>query len=228
MSLENVFNKLSIDGHIHTESVTGVDLFKGSDENGTGLEKDIKDGLIEEGFQFVSLEDLGTRGYDINNLLKSGRKDEVTRIFKDYGVDNIFTSIDSFPPDFIVFYNGKIYCVEAKKTGGNSIRYGDNLPKPDFIYVLRDTKNNIQTFYYGDEIISVDKGDKIQELREDFKEDVKKLIEKYDEVGELSNGLFSFSLRAGVGATKGGKKTNPSLSPYRKQREQRVLETING
>ena len=68
MSLENVFNKLSMDGHIHTESVTGVDLFKGSDENGTGLEKDIKDGLIEEGFQFVSLEDLGTRGYDINNF----------------------------------------------------------------------------------------------------------------------------------------------------------------
>ena len=146
----------------------------------------------------------------------------------DYGIDNIFTSIDSFPPDFIVFSNGKIYCVEAKKTGGNSIRYGDNLPKPDFIYVLRDTKNNIQTYYYGDEIISTDKGNKIQELREDFKEDVKKLIEKYDEVEELSDGLFSFSLRAGVGATKGGKKTNPSLSPYRKQREQRVLETVNG
>ena len=43
MGLKNVFDKLSVDGYITTESVTGVDLFKGSDENGTGLEKDIKD-----------------------------------------------------------------------------------------------------------------------------------------------------------------------------------------
>ena len=228
-SLFNIFKKLSVNGHIHTESVTGVDLFKGSDENGTELEKDIKDGLLEEGFQFVSLEQLGTRSYDIDKLLNSGRKDEVLKIFEDYGVDNIFTSLSQFPPDFIVFTNGKIHLIEAKKTNKDSIRYGDNPPKPDFIYVLRDTKNNIQTFYYGDEVLPKEDYDEIVDVLDKLAKFKKEVLEPSNKkIGELSKGLLGVGFRQSMGSTKGGKKTNPSLSLYRKQREQRVLETVNG
>ena len=156
-NLVKVFKDLSTDKNINTESNTGVDLFKGSDENGVELEKYLKSGFVKEGFKFVSLNDLGTRAYDVNKLLKAGKKRQVKQIFKNYcllyGVDNIFTSLDSFPPDFIIFTNNKIHLIEAKSTKRDSIRYGDNLPKPDIIYVLRDRKNKIQTFYYGEDIL---------------------------------------------------------------------------
>ena len=51
--------------------------------------------------------------------------------------------------------------VTAKKTTKNSITYGDNLPKSNYIYLLRDTKNGVQTFYFGDDIISKEDRDKL-------------------------------------------------------------------
>ena len=228
-NLVNVFKNLSTDKNINTESNTGVDLFKGSDENGVELEKYLNAGFIKEGFKFVSLEDLGTRAYDVNKLLKAGKKRQVKQIFKNYcllyGVDNIFTSLDSFPPDFIIFTNNKIHLIEAKSTKRDSIRYGDNLPKPDIIYVLRDRKNKIQTFYYGEDILeNYEKMMDVITKVDDIKNTVlKPLIE---EMKELSGGLFAPSFRRSIGSTLGGKQNMPSLSPLRLKRENKVLEMV--
>jgi hypothetical protein len=115
--------------------------------------------------------------------------------------------------------------VEAKKTTQNSITYGDNLPKPNYIYLLRDTKNGVQTFYFGDEIISAEDREITYEVREEWKEELSEMNERFTH--KLPTDLWNFKTRAGFSNTVGGMSSMPSLSPDKEKREERVLNYID-
>ena len=148
----------------------------------------------------------------------------ITNHFKMYGKNFVFIQQSDNPPDFILYMNGVVYYMEAKKTTKNSITYGDNLPKPNYIYILRDTKNGIQTFYFGDDIISKEDRNETYKIREEWKRALSKLNEEFTH--KLPTGLWNFKTRAGFSSTVGGMSNMPSLSSNKEMIEERVLNYI--
>ena len=231
--LGNVFERLRNSGK-YAKSVNGVKLFRGKDENGTELELEIITTLESEGFKRIELSELQTTENKLNNIIKNGNIDTIKKMFELNGFDNVFITIDRFPPDFIVYFNSEVYLVEAKSTGQNSVNYGDNLPKPNFIYVVKDRKNYVQTFYFGEDILSSEVRKSAYELKESFDVAVKELLSEWnDKLDDIVDGntklseITNFTLRKGFGTWKGGKKTHPPLSKLKQQREQNIIDMVS-
>jgi len=233
--LKFVLNQIRNDLNVTENTAHGSEALSArGDENGTLFEKYIENLLTsnEGGFTLISL-DKNKKGWSelqlttarLKDYLATGQYDMVTKHFKLTGRNNIFIQQSDNPPDVILYIDGVVYYIEAKKTTKNSITYGDNLPKPDYIYILRDTKNKVQTVYFGDDIISKEDRDETYRIRDEWKQALAKVNEEYTR--KLPTKLWGFHTRSGFSSTIGGLYTMPSASPYREQREGRVLNYID-
>jgi hypothetical protein len=229
--LKSVLNQIRKQSTKNDNVGSGTSAFRGIDENGTAFEKYIETLLITEGFDLISL-DKNRRGWSELHLttaqlkvyLSTGQYDMITNHFKMYGKNFVFIQQSDNPPDFILYMDGVVYYMEAKKTTKNSITYGDNLPKPNYIYILRDTKNGVQTFYFGEDIISGKDRDITYKVREEWKIALSEINEKFTR--KLPTDLWNLKTRHGFSNTVGGMETMPSLSPNKEMIEERVLNYI--
>mgnify|MGYP003639809249 CR=1 FL=1 len=230
--LTSILNQIRQTSNVTDNVGSGTSAFKGIDENGTAFEKYIENLLVEGGFTLMSI-DKNKKGWSelqlttaqLKGYLSNGQYDMITNHFKTCGKNLVFIQQSDNPPDVILYMDGKVYYMEAKKTTKNSITYGDNLPKSNYIYLLRDTKNGVQTFYFGDEIISNEDRDKVYMVREEWKKALTEVNEQFSR--ELPTELWGLKTRAGFTSTIGGMKTMPSKSSDREAREERVLNYID-
>lgn len=230
--LQLVLNQIRNHSNVTDNVGGGTSGFKGIDENGTAFEKYIEQHMISGGFTLIPLgsdrkgwKDLNLTTAQLKGYLSNGQHDMITDHFKVYGKNLVFIQQSDNPPDVILYMDGVVYYMEAKKTSKNSITYGDNLPKPNYIYLLRDTKNGVQTFYFGDDIISEEDREITYKVREDWKIALAKLNEEFTQ--KLPTNLWKFKTRHGFSNTIGGMETMPSLSKDREMREEQVLNYID-
>lgn len=169
----------------------GSELFANND--GTEFEKEFEKCLTSVGIEERdSIEVIGYTTTDLKRILK--RPDDVsmwdnleyhfTRVFGDKNVFISQPAGGNHEPDFIVYYEGKIYLFECKKSNTKTPSYGDNGCHPRVIYLMKGKwkKQLTHTYWLGSDLLSVEDYVEGLEEREKAKEAINKILKEYSMV----------------------------------------------
>lgn len=169
----------------------GSELFANND--GTEFEKEFEECLKSVGIEEQdSIEVIGYTTTDLKRILK--RPDDVslwdnleyhfTRVFEDKNVFIPQPAGGNHEPDFIVYYEGKIYLFECKKSNNKTPSYGDNGCHPRVIYLMKGRlkKQLTHTCWLGSDLLSVEDYVQGLEEREEAKEAIKQILKEYSMV----------------------------------------------
>lgn len=215
-----------------TYYTSGAELL--ADNNGTLFEKEFEESLGLQGF--IRIQDLHHIGitkkefqkmvYDIDNLDTWLLMEEKVRQY--YAHRSIYIPQPAgggHEPDFMVYHGGRMFLLEFKKmTNSNEPKYGDNGCHPFLIYVFKKvnkkTDTCIHTYYYGGDIIPIERYKKIQRERFNAQTQIKSI---------LSEKKYNYQTpRISVGAPRVAITGPRAKEDVREQRESTVHDIILG
>ena len=188
-SLWKAVLKLSSVGKSYSSE--GNELFANND--GTEFEKEFEVCLTSVGIEERdSIELIGYTTTDLKKILKQPDNDvlwdnmeyQFTRVFGDTNVFISQPAGGNHEPDFIVYYEGKIYLFECKKSNKKTPSYGDNGCHPRVIYLMKGKwkKQLTHTYWLGSDLLSIEKYVEGLEEREKVKEIFKRILKEYSMV----------------------------------------------
>ena len=162
-SLWKAVLKLSSVGKSYSSE--GNELFANND--GTEFEKEFEVCLTSVGIEERdSIELIGYTTTDLKKILKQPDNDvlwdnmeyQFTRVFGDTNVFISQPAGGNHEPDFIVYYEGKIYLFECKKSNKKTPSYGDNGCHPRVIYLMKGKwkKQLTHTYWLGSDLLSIE------------------------------------------------------------------------
>ena len=172
-------------------SNNGAEQFANND--GTEFEKEFEKCLTSVGIEERdSIELVGYTTTDLKKILKQPDNDvlwdnmeyQFTRVFGDTNVFISQPAGGNHEPDFIVYYEGKIYLFECKKSNTKTPSYGDNGCHPRVIYLMKGKwkKQLTHTYWLGSDLLSIEKYVEGLEEIEKVKEIFKRILKEYSMV----------------------------------------------
>ena len=129
-------------------------------------------------------------------------------------------------PDFLVFENSCLVCIETKFNKGNTGKpvWNSGLPRPNGIYILGSYPKRDVTFFMGGDVVSEED---VRRLRGFFDEGLPEYTRKWNlKAGKNQRYGFGVYVRR---AFEQSKKNNPDAildfysNPYREELEEKVL-----
>tara|TARA_Y100001963_G_scaffold158825_1_gene259876 strand:- start:1226 stop:2017 length:792 start_codon:yes stop_codon:yes gene_type:complete len=177
----------------HTD---GAELF--ADNCGTKFEKEFELCLEECGIEKRDgIENVGYTTTQLKSILKQPDdtilwKEMEDRFINVFHNNNIFIPQPAggkHEPDFMVYYNRKLYLFECKKReNGKTPIYGDNGCHPKIIYLFKSKwkRQLTHTYWLGSDLISQEEYLNGLKQREDAKQAIKDLLTEYPFVNNIS------------------------------------------
>jgi len=169
----------------------GSELFANND--GTEFEKEFEVCLTSVGIEERdSIELIGYTTTDLKKILKQPDNDvlwdnmkyQFTRVFGDVNVFISQPAGGNHEPDFIVYYEGKIYLFECKKSNSKKPTYGDNGCHPRVIYLMKGcckkkTQQLTHSYWLGSDLLSIENYIEGLEQRELAKIAIREALTKF-------------------------------------------------
>jgi hypothetical protein len=124
-------------------------------------------------------------------------------------------------PDFRVMYHGQHYDIECKSSKEYYPVYNGGLPKPGVIYIFSSEKYGETTIYFAEDVVSDEK----RQLYESLREDLKEVLWQYQTLDDWKDDDrgFDYYIRNMYTQKGGASKANYFTHPKRSYCEQRIL-----
>jgi len=176
-------------------STDGAEQF--ADNTGTLFEKEFESCLKASNIvERDSIELVGYSTTQLKEILKQPDNDSLwkeledrfIRVFQDTNIFIPQPAGGKHEPDFIVYFERKIYLFECKKRNGKSPVYGDNGCHPRVIYLMKGIwkKQLTHSYWLGSDLISIDRYVKGLEQRENAKQAIRDILNEYSMVNDIS------------------------------------------
>ena len=184
--LKQVGSKYSTDGAEQFADNTGTLFEKEFESCLKACDIEERNGIDLVGYSTTQLKEILKQ--PDNDLLWTELEDRFIRVFQD---NNIFIPQPAggkHEPDFIVYYERKIYPIECKKRDGKSPVYGDNGCHPRTIYLMKGLwkRQLTHTYWLGSDLMSTEKYIEGLEQRENAKYAIKNILSEYSMVNDVS------------------------------------------
>ena len=130
-------------------------------------------------------------------------------------------------PDFLIFEEDYVYCVEVKTSKSNKPMWNSGIPRQNGIYIISSTSNQAITFFFGKDIITLEEAKKLHRV----------YVEKFDKESEEFNrnemknqkyGIYIYPRKAYAQSKKYNTKAILDFhkNPDKEKLEQKVLDLL--